>query len=337
MDLDLSSWKLSLLTAALVSMSTIGFCTEDDREPAAVPAPNQEFMLEESNFDQWIFQGSGTAAAGRTRINSHLTLKIEELVRTCGLTEPQQQKLRLAAQGDIKRFFDQVEVLRKKFRSVKNDQQGWNNLWPEIHPLQQKQQVGLFGESSMFDKTLRSILSPEQQQRYQKVTDTRRRFRYRACIEVALISLSDTVALKDEQHKAIAKLLLEETPLPLRFGQQDQQIVMYGMSKIPTAKLKAIVDERQWKLLKPQIDQGQAMEQFLAQNGMIEAPKADAKGLLQRAIGGIPMNLIAIPAVKIDFAVDAADLDKLVPAPSGADEKPADALQPERGAKKESK
>jgi hypothetical protein len=228
-----------------------------------------------------------------------------------------------------------VEILRKKFRSVKNDQQGFNDLWPEIHPLQEKQQVGLFGESSMFDKTLRSLLSPEQQQRYQQVTDTRRRFRYRACIEVALISLSDTVALKDEQHKSIAKLLLEETPLPLRFGQQDQQVVLYNMSKIPAAKLKAIVNERQWKLLRPQIEQAEAMEPFLAQNGFIEAPKAGAKGLLKRALGGLQMNLIAVPAINVDIAVDAAQVNKAVPNPEAneVDGAPADALKPERAVK----
>jgi hypothetical protein len=334
-------WNGCLRTIALLiaaTMSSIAFATEDDKEPPAVRAPNQEFMLEESNFDQWIFQGSGSAAAGRNRIDSHLKLKLEELVRTCELTEAQQKKLRLAAQGDIKRFFDQVEVLRKKFRAVKNDQNGFNDLWPEIHPLQQKQQAGLFGESSMFDKTLRSILLPEQQQRYQKVTDTRRRFRYRASIEVALISLSDTVALKDEQHKAIAKLLVEETPLPLRFGQQDQQVVMYGLSKIPAAKLKAIVDERQWKALKPQIEQGEAMEAFLAQNGLIEAPKVGAQGLLKRALGGLQMNFIAVPAINIEAAIDAAEVVKTVPDPEGADleQLPADALSPV-GAKKEPK
>lgn len=329
-----SSAKFIFMWLSLLIVSTVVMATEDDIEPPAVPVANAGFMIDESNFDQWIFQGSGTAAAGRARINSHLKLKLDELNRTCDLTDSQRKKLALAAQGDMKRFFDQVETLRKKFLEVRNNQNAFNELWQEIHPLQQKQQAGLFNETSMFEKTLRSTLNEEQQQRYQKVTEDRRRFRYRASIQTSLVSLSDTVALKDDQHKAIAKLLLEETALPLRFGQQDQQVVLYRLSKLPPAKLKAILDDRQWKLMQPQLNQGQAMEQFLAQNGFIETPKdAPAKGIRDRiklAIGGLGVgaagNLIGVVEVQ---AVKA----KAEARPAMEVDMPADALKPERGAK----
>lgn len=327
----------SFLSMVLVRVAVSA--TEDDIEPPAVPVPNQGFMIDESNFDQWIFQGSGNAAAGRARLVSHLKLKLDELTKTCDLTESQRKKLQLAAQGDMKRFFDQVEVVRKKFLAVRNDQNAFNQIWSEINPLQQKQQAGLFNESSMFEKTLRSTLNEEQRQRYQKVTEERRRFRYRASIQTSLVSLSDTVALKDEQHKAIAKLLLEETPLPLRFGQQDQQIVLYGLSKLPSAKLKAILTDRQWKLLQPQINQGQAMEQYLAQNGFIEAPKGGGggggvKGLMNRVnmvIGGVGVGG-AVGVVEIIDRELPAEKVKARPKQEEV-EAPADALKPERGAK----
>ncbi|MDB5345908.1 MAG: hypothetical protein JWP89_4285 [Schlesneria sp.] len=325
-----SAWGIFSWLSPLI-VSTVVMATEDDIEPPAIPVANPAFMIDESNFDQWIFQGSGTATAGRARINSHLKLKLDELKKTCDLTELQRKKLALAAQGDMKRFFDQVEVLRKKFLAVRNDQNAFNELWQEIHPLQQKQQAGLFNENSMFQKALRSTLNEEQQQRYQKVTDERRRFRYRASIQTSLVLISDTVALKDDQHKAIAKLLLEETALPLRFGQQDQQVVLYGLSKLPSAKLKAILTDRQWKLMQPQLTQGQAMEQFLAQNGFIDAPKGGgAKGIrnqINMAIGALRFEAAA--------AVEAVDVQMIeVQAqalPAVEADVPADALKPERG------
>jgi hypothetical protein len=326
-----SSAKVLLTWLSLLIVPTIAIATEDDIEPPAVPVANAGFMIDESNFDQWIFQGSSTAAAGKARISSHLKLKLDELNRACDLTDLQRKKLALAAQGDMKRFFDQVEALRKKFLAVRNDQNAFNELWQEIHPLQQKQQAGLFNETSMFEKTLRSTLNEEQQQRYQKITDERRRFRYRASIQTSLVSLSDTVALKDDQHKAIAKLLLEETALPLRFGQQDQQVVMYGLSKLPSAKLKAILTDRQWKLMQPQLTQGQAMEQFLAQNGFIDAPKGGGvKGIrnqINMAIGALRFEAaVAVEAVDVQMIEVKAQALPAVEA-----DVPADALKPERG------
>jgi hypothetical protein len=329
-----SKWYSGRVITSWLSLwivPTIVMATEDDIEPPATPVANTGFMIDESNFDQWIFQGSGTAAAGRARINSHLKLKLDELNRTCDLSELQRKKLALAAQGDMKRFFDQVEALRKKFLAVRNDQNAFNELWQEIHPLQQKQQAGLFNETSMFEKTLRSTLNAEQQQRYQKVTDERRRFRYRASIQTSLVSLSDTVALKDDQHKALAKLLLEETPLPLRFGQQDQQVVMYGLSKLPSAKLKAILNDRQWKLMQPQLNQGQAMEQFLAQNGFIDAPKAGgAKGIRNQI--NMAIGALRIEAAGVAEVVDVQMIEGRAQAlPAVEADVPADALKPERG------
>jgi hypothetical protein len=49
--------------------------------------------------------------------------------------------------------------------------------------------------------------------------------------------------------------------------------VFYSLAKLPNAKLKPLLDDRQWKLLQPQLQQGRAMEANLMQQGMIELPK----------------------------------------------------------------
>lgn len=262
----------ALLTLLLTSTSFAADEDDDDPPPAAAQV-NRGFFIGEENFDQWVFQGSNNAAAGKARIESTLKMKLAELRRVCDLTDAQSKKLSLAARGDMRQFYEEVEIVRKKFLKVRNDQNAFNQIWQEINPLQQKQMAGLFGDSSLFAKTVRNTLTPEQREKYQVVLDDRRRFRYQAAAELALHNLSNTAALRHDQHEALFKLITEETQPPLVFGQYDQYFVFYSLAKLPTAKLKPLLDDRQWKLLQASLQQGRAMEVNFMMQGMVEAPK----------------------------------------------------------------
>lgn len=265
---------LRLLTLPIILLASFAFAAdEDDDDPAAAAQVNRGFFVQEENFDQWIFQGSGNAAVGKARIESSVKMKLAELRRVCDLTEAQSKKLSLAARGDMRQFLEDVEVVRQKFLKVRNDQNAFNQIWQEINPLQQRQAAGLFGESSFFAKTVRNTLTREQQEKYQVVLDDRRRFRYQAAVEVALHNLSNTIALRHDQHEAMFKLIIKETQPPLTFGSYDQYFVFYSLAKLPNAKLKPLLDDRQSKLLQPHLQQGRAMESTLMQYGMIEPPK----------------------------------------------------------------
>jgi hypothetical protein len=333
-------WNLVLtLSIAFVGAGMVS-ATEDDFEP---PPPaemqvNGRFMVEESNFDQWVFQGTGNATAGRARLVAMGTLKLNELIRVCDLTEAQQKKLKLAIHGDLTRFFEEVEVVRKKFLAVRNDQNAFNQIWQEINPLQTRQQAGLFGESSLFAKAVRRTLNEEQQAKYRAVTDERRRFRYRASVELTLISLSNTAALRHDQHDALAALLIEQTEPLLKFGQYDEQAVLFRLATLPSAKVRAILDDRQWKLIQPQLNQSRAMGGFLAQNGIIVAPKDAATGILGK-IGNLEALFGgargAFATSKVETVEDDADAnDQAVRRQVDA---PADALKPDQPPKEASR
>ena len=108
---------------------------------------------------------SGTSAlanagVARNKLDSFLSLNVEDLERTCGLTPVQKKKLLLAGRGDIKRFFDRVEDLRKKFDKVKNDQNQFGLMWQDIQALQAAFQAGVFGEESIFAKARQVDLEP---------------------------------------------------------------------------------------------------------------------------------------------------------------------------------
>jgi hypothetical protein len=61
-----------------------------------------------------IFGPYGTAATVRERFESQLALEIADIDRACTLTAAETKKLRLAGQGDIKRFFNRYEGSEKE-------------------------------------------------------------------------------------------------------------------------------------------------------------------------------------------------------------------------------
>jgi len=255
----------------------------DDVEAVPIQNPvNNNFFMNDDNFEANVFQPSGNAKQARIHIETKLKLQLNELNRICELNDAQKQKLKLAASSDMKRFFDEVEVVRKKFKAGKQDQNAWNQVWQEISPLQAKMAAGLFGDTSFFCKTIRKTLSEEQYSKYSAVIAERRRFRYKSSIETVITSFEDSVALNHTQHDAIVKLLLDETQPPAAFGQHDQQVVMYQLAKLPEAKLKAVLDERQWKQAQMQFNQYRGMEQFLIQNGLIPKEDVEVKVLKAR-------------------------------------------------------
>ena len=84
---------------------------------------------------------------------------MEDLERTCGLTPVQKKKLMLAGRGDIKRFFDHVEEIRKKFEKTRNDQnQFGNDLAGHPDPPSPTFQAGVFGDESIFAKSVKCDL-----------------------------------------------------------------------------------------------------------------------------------------------------------------------------------
>lgn len=280
-----SAW---LLLCCLVWVRPALWAAPDDIEPVDQAQAQGEFNIDESNFDQWIFQGNGNAANGKARLITRLNLQLAEIDRLCGLTTEQKEKLQLAARGDTKRFFDEVEVVRQKFLAVRHDQNAFGQIWQDIQPLQRRVSIGLHGETSMFHKALRRTLNPDQIERYQNLLDERRKYRYRASIEVALTSIEHSVPLKHSQHEAIVKLMLDETPTPLAFGQYDQYLILHQLSKLGETRVKPLLDERQWKLMSVNFDQARGMEQFLIQQGLL--PKVDVGEI--RPVGVEPVNAL---------------------------------------------
>jgi len=263
-----------LVTGTILLGGSVYASKDDvDEVPPAANQVNEGFEVAEENFDQWIYQGAANAQTGRERIKARLKIHLDELDRICSLTPEQKQKLTLAAQGDMKRLFDQIEVVRIKFRAVRKNQNAFNEIWNDINPLRQKINSDLFSEKSFYGKTLRTTLTPEQFANYEVMVNERRQFRYRASIAVAFTNLEKIVPLKNSQRQVLMEMVLLETKPPRSFGSHDYQLVLLQLSRFPEDRYKKVLDDRQWKLLEGHIAQYRGIEQSLIQQGIID--KAD--------------------------------------------------------------
>jgi hypothetical protein len=282
-DADFPGWLSILFVIMTIPQVTISAPDDEAAAPAQNAAANPRFNNFEqvfNNIEANVFQPHGSAKQARTHLDARLKLQIDELHRTCDLTDEQQQKLRLAGINDIRRFFAEFEALRKKYQTGKKDQDAWNNFWQEVQPLQTKMAGGLFGANSFFAKSIRNVLRPDQVVKYDELVLERRQFHYRACIEATLETVEQSVPLREEQSSEIVRLMLEETSPPLVFGRHDHQIVMYNLTKVSEAKLKALLDERQWKRMQAQLNQNRGWEQWLMQQGLL--PQADGEAKLSK-------------------------------------------------------
>ena len=254
----------------------------DDVEPDA-PAEavvQNNFMFADQNFDQWVFNNGTNSAQAKTKAETVLKLQIEDIDRICSLTELQKKKLRLAGQGDLKRFYDLVEEKRRKFKAVQNDQQKFNEIWQDIQPLQAKIAAGFFGQDSFFQHTVRNVLNPEQVSKYEVAYQDRRAYHFHARLELALSLLDGMIGFRDDQREKFLKLLQDDIPVPNVTNQNYYYYVIYCIAQISDEKVKPIFDELQWRALSSQFDQAKGLKDYLKQSGYeLPEPKAPPKPL----------------------------------------------------------
>ena len=227
------------------------------------------FEIAESNFEQWVFGGAQNAKQGIQRLESQLQLRVEAVDHVCGLTSAQKAKLILAGHGDLKRFLDEVQVVRQKFLKVRRNRNAFNEIWQDIQPLQLKMNSGLFDDASLFHKVLKRTLDDEQASKQAEADWERRVFRYHAKLGLVLHLLERSMPMRDLQRKALLQILKEETEPPKSFGKYDYYVVMYQMAKVPEGNLKPIFDNAQWETLQAHTKQARGMERWLKQQKVL--------------------------------------------------------------------
>ncbi len=245
---------------------------DDDSPPPAVVAPVNNFMIGDQNFEHSIFGTYLTVDVARARFHLRFESLADEFERVCGLTAAQKAKIRLAAEGDIKRFFESVDAKRKEFQVAKTDMQKYQDFYQSVTPLRLAFQQGLLGDESLVARTLKTTLDADQTARYKDVGRERRAFRNAARLELSVGLLDQVLGLNADQRRQVRKILREKTKPTLNSGNMDYYSLLFQLSRLPEETLKPIFRESQWQILSSRFLNVRGMELYLSKNGGLPGP-----------------------------------------------------------------
>ena len=240
----------------------------------------QQQVVLDQQMSGMFFPVEGNAEKSRQQCLDRLLLQVSALDEICGLKAEQGRKCEAAAKLDVARAMDEIEAVRQRYsgRTVDLQNPAGQAEWQRFHQDAQAVQAKLQdagGETSLLRKVIAGILDEEQRSDWRRESDLRAQYQWRSVVDAGMVQLDVALGLTSEQHEAILGLLMEK---PLRINQAkiwmhgnhfSPFVCRYGLAQLDQAKLKDIVNERQWKMLGQFIEQGKGMKEHLKQQKII--------------------------------------------------------------------
>lgn len=238
-------------------------------------------------------QPSGTTKAAQespvvTGMRSSAEPAMTQIESLCKPSADQTRLLRLALERDVQRVADQINRVRRKYAGVRlnlQEQQGqqkWQQFHQDLQTCRQLLLEFVRGRDGLFGKVQATVLAGEQYTRLETELDASRAQRWQAFVALALGRWDHLLALDQRQHDDLEKLLLQKRP-PLRvgggfnpnmhgnaFSQQAQWLVPLALADVGEQRIRAVVNERQWKVLQRMMLQAKQMRPHLEQTGILE-------------------------------------------------------------------
>ena len=227
--------------------------------PALAQFGIAQFNIDDDQLISWAFENQSSVNDARQRAEELLNGQIEFVAVIGTLRPDQRQRLELAGQGDISRFFADAETLMRTLPRGNLTQEEWQGVWQKLSPIRERYTQGLNGRESLFQKALRSVLTAEQIDTYREVARQRAQRHYRALVGMAVAEIEIKLPLTIDQRTELVELLMKETDPPRGVVNNYLQTayVQWQMSKLPEEKLRAIFDEVEWKLMQGMMQQMQ--------------------------------------------------------------------------------
>lgn len=277
----ISEMRVRLALAALCA--AIGLCVcglaagpataEEDAEDDGAGA-RQGIVLDleagEGEIEAVVF-GTGGRSNGHRTIETRLKLHLAELRGACELTDGQVAKLRLAGRGDVSRFFEKFDQIRKKVSLREAD----DDIWMNVMQLHAEFRLEMFGPASLYRKVLRRTLSQDQMAAYKKVEDGRQAYRSRATVDMAVVLLENFVPLQEVQRQKLIELLQKKLK-PVDAGEYESYLVLGQIARLDEKELKPLFDEFQWKAMARQFEKFKEIADEIPLDGALAPVQAGA-------------------------------------------------------------
>ncbi len=251
------------------------------QDPARGEAPgpeagtDQSYRVEELWLNRMIFRVMGTTAEIRLTTRSNLALELDRLVKPWGLTTAQREKLQLAAALDLKRFFDQVESVRRLCQGRTFEVAAYADLCTALAPLQAEFSRGFLKEGSLFCKTLRDMGLGGPVEAYLAELAQQRLRLFQAQVNHVTRVLAGRFELDADQVRRLDALIRDRVA-PFRLVDQScLQGLLYKLGQIPATELEPLFHDDQWEEVRLFLQQQEASGTTLRRRGLFEDEPPD--------------------------------------------------------------
>ncbi len=208
-------------------------------------------ILQQDIVAMYLFNGADEATFKR-RLEQQIELRVERIAQVVDLEVTQLEKLRLAAHGDLSRFYRELGHVREKTKGLnQQNQQEMQQAWQHISPLQSRLSEGIINQNSLTERILATLLTDEQQAKYDVYLSERNQARLRAVIALAIVDVEKVVPLTERQRTELIKLLnANALKHELFFNHRYPYFGFVLLAKLTDEELTPLLDEQQQKALR---------------------------------------------------------------------------------------
>lgn len=213
-------------------------------------AGNSALAQQQDWIQSWLFNGR-TEANIRLGLQNQAEQKLDQLKEHCRLSAEQAIKLKLAAAGDVNRFFHEVAQARKVTKGL--DQQNQNAVqeaWAVVSPLTTRLNAGLYDEKSLFNKVMCSTLDADQVEEYSRLLAEQLERRHHAMVLTTVSTIEDSLPLVADQRAKLVELLDAQKIKAVQQQGMESYVGYAKLAKVPIAELEKLFDLEQVKALK---------------------------------------------------------------------------------------
>ena len=168
--------------------------------------------VEQGLFQQYILQQK-TEEVFRAEVVARSHDTIERVKQVCQLEPAQLEKLQLAADGDVTRFFREYERIKSELTGIKvNDAQAVQRAWPIVMPLYQRVHQNIFDESSLCQSVVKTVLNEAQREEFETAEAKRREYEFKANCKSSIAELNKEIPLTRAQREKLLEIMLSVPP-----------------------------------------------------------------------------------------------------------------------------
>ncbi len=224
-------------------------------------------------FVFWVFGGLSAENAIK-RLDNTGSQRIQLVKQQCDLTDEQVSKLELAKRGDIVRFFQEVQSVRKNVGDKAPDRGNMNELGKLISPIQSQWNTGLITPQSLFVSVLQRTLTEDQKNILRKEEERRSEEKNRVHAMSMIKMIEHSVPLNDKQRKMLLEMVVEQTKMVRVDSHMQQYVSIQAATKLSDESLSAVLDASQLKTFRQLQEHWKTNLPFL--NQMVKQPKDQA-------------------------------------------------------------